>query len=111
VSGHEGPTGLRLEVTGELDLGTTAAVREALVAALQQLPSGAVAELDLTATTYLASAGVGMILALLSETSERGIELRLHSPLGSATERVFALTGLGGLLEAPAVSGSPSSGD
>ncbi|MDQ1660880.1 MAG: hypothetical protein QOJ68_860 [Blastococcus sp.] len=110
VTSHEGPTGLRLEVAGELDLGSATVVRGALVSALQQLPRGAIAELDLTATTYLASAGVGMLLALLSETKERGIELRLRSAEGSATARVFALTGLGGLLEAAAGSTAPSSG-
>jgi anti-anti-sigma factor len=110
VTSSEGSTGLRLEVAGELDLGSTTVVRGALVSALERLPRGAVVELDLTSTTYLASAGVGMILALLSETNERGIELRLCSPEGSATARVFALTGLGGLLEAAAAPASPSPG-
>jgi anti-anti-sigma factor len=110
VTAHEGPSGLRLEVTGELDLGTTAGVREALVTALEQLPPGATAELDLTSTSYLASAGVGMILQLVGETGERGIDLRLRSPEGSATARVFALTGLGGLL-AVAGSGPVASSD
>jgi anti-anti-sigma factor len=108
VSASEGRAGLRLEVAGELDLGTTAAVREALLAALRGVPHGATAELDLTPTTYLASAGVGMVLQLIGEAAARGIELRLRSPEGSATARVFALTGLGGLLEAGA-SSAPSS--
>ena len=75
----------------------------------QPLPRGATAELDLTSTSYLASAGVGMILQLIGATAERGIDLRLRSPEGSATARVFALTGLGGLLEAAAAGAAPSS--
>jgi anti-anti-sigma factor len=110
VSASEGRAGLRLEVAGELDLGTTTAVREALLAALQGLPQGATAELDLTPTTYLASAGVGMILQLIGEAAARGIELRLRSPEDSATARVFALTGLGGLLEAGASAAASSGG-
>ena len=108
VTSSEGPAGLRLEVAGELDLGSTPAVRGDLVSALEALPRGATAVLDLTPTTYLASAGVGMILALMSEAGGRGIDLRLRSAEGSATERVFALTGLGGLLEAAAVAAAPS---
>ena len=109
VSSHEGPAGLRLEISGELDLGTTAAAHDALLAALEGQPRGAIVELDLTATSYLASAGVGMILQLVGEGTARGIELRLLSAEGSATARVFALTGLGGLLEAgiPAAPSSP----
>jgi anti-anti-sigma factor len=110
VSASEGRAGLRLEVAGELDLGTTTAVREALLAALQGLPQGATAELDLTLTTYLASAGVGMILQLIGEAAARGVELRLHSPEDSATARVFALTGLGGLLGAGASTAASSGG-
>jgi anti-anti-sigma factor len=108
VTTHDGPVGLRLEVAGELDLDTTAAVREALLAAIHALPHGATAELDLTPTTYLASAGVGMILQLIGEAAARGVELRLRSPEASATARVFALTGLGSLLE-PDASSAPSS--
>ena len=109
MTAHDEPAGLRLAVSGELDLGTTAGVRDALVAALAPLSRGATAELDLTSTSYLASAGVGMILQLVGATAERGIDLRLRSPEGSATARVFALTGLGGLLEAAAAGAAPSS--
>ena len=109
VSAYEEPGGLRLEVAGELDLSTAGAVRGALLAALGQLPHGASAELDLAPTSYLASAGVGMILQVMSEAAERGIELRLRSPEGSATARVLGLAGLEGLLEAGAVHTTSSS--
>jgi hypothetical protein len=50
-----------------------------------------------------------MILQLMKETAARGIEVRLHSPAGSATARVFALTGLDDLLGAATSSTASSS--
>jgi anti-anti-sigma factor len=95
VSAHEEATGVRWEVTGELDLATVGSVRAALLARLDTLPAGVEADLDLGSITYLASAGVGMVLQLLTEAADRGVRLRLRVGPGTPAARVLALAGVG----------------
>jgi len=62
--------------------------------------------LDLSAVTYLASAGVGMVLQLRAEAADKGIRLRLHAEPGTPSARVIALAGLGDSLETGVGAGS-----
>ncbi|MGY1704352.1 SpoIIE family protein phosphatase [Geodermatophilus sp. SYSU D00697] len=91
----DGPGGLRLEVVGELDLAATGPVGEELLDRLAQLPAGSRATLDLRRTTYLASAGVGMLLQALARAGDAGLQLRLRTERGTPPARILGLAGLG----------------
>jgi anti-anti-sigma regulatory factor len=56
---------------------------------------GARVTLDLRRTTYLASAGVGMVLHALARAGEAGLELHVRTEQGTPPERILALAGLG----------------
>ncbi|SFL80339.1 SpoIIE family protein phosphatase [Geodermatophilus ruber] len=103
---HEGPEGLRLEVVGELDLATAGPVGDELLRCLGQLPPGAVAVLDLRPTTYLASAGVGMILHALARAGAADVEVRVRTEPGTPPARILALAGLGGQAAGSAAASS-----
>ncbi|MGY1640237.1 SpoIIE family protein phosphatase [Geodermatophilus sp. SYSU D00703] len=90
----DGAEGLRLELVGELDLASTDPLREELLGRLAQLPVGARATLDLRRTTYLASAGVGLLLQALARAGEAGLELRVTTEQGTPPARILALAGL-----------------
>ncbi|MGZ4605089.1 MAG: SpoIIE family protein phosphatase [Blastococcus sp.] len=94
VLAHDDGEGVRLELAGELDLASVGAVHAALSARLDALPAGASAVLDLGPTSYLASAGVGMLLQVLARAAERGIAVRLRTVPGTPPARVLALAGL-----------------
>jgi anti-anti-sigma regulatory factor len=64
------------------------------------VPAGSDVHLDLSAATYLASAGVGMVLQLRAEAADKGIRLRLHAAPGTPSARVIALAGLGDSFDA-----------
>jgi anti-anti-sigma factor len=85
-----------LEVRGELDLVSVDLVRTDLLARLAALPSGARLTLDLTATTYLASAGVGLLLEATDRARTRGVDLRVRAEPDGMPARALALTGLDG---------------
>ncbi|SNS55648.1 anti-anti-sigma factor [Geodermatophilus pulveris] len=91
---HEGPAGLRLALLGEVDLATAGTVRQQLLARLEQLAPGTVVTLDLRATGYLASAGVGLVLEALARTRAAGVELRVQARPGTPPARVLALAGV-----------------
>jgi anti-anti-sigma factor len=86
--------GAVLAVRGELDLDTVDSVRTDLTAQLQALAAGDRLTLDLRTTTYLPSAGVGLLLEALERAQARGVELRLLTEPGSLPARVLALAGL-----------------
>jgi anti-anti-sigma factor len=83
-----------LEVHGEVDLASVELVRAELLMRLAALPPGAHLTLDLTATTYLASAGVGLILDARARAHARDVDLRLRSGPDGLLARALALTGL-----------------
>jgi anti-anti-sigma factor len=89
---------LRLSVLGELDLGTTPGVHSELLRHLDELVPGSPVVLDLGRTTYLASAGVGMVLHVVDEAAERRLQLHVHTEHGTPPARVLELAGLGGRL-------------
>ncbi|MGR7024703.1 SpoIIE family protein phosphatase [Geodermatophilus sp. URMC 62] len=93
---HRDGDGLRLEVTGEVDLAVTPALRAEALRALEELPAGARAVLDLTPVTYLASAGVGLVLELQAAAAARRAVLQVRTRPGSAPARVLALGELDG---------------
>ncbi|HEV7211009.1 MAG TPA: SpoIIE family protein phosphatase [Blastococcus sp.] len=101
---HEDPGGVRFEIAGELDLASVGAVHAALSTRLAVLPAGSSAVLDLGPTSYLASAGVGMVLQVLGEAAEGGVALRLRTVPGTPPARVLALAGIA---EVPAGTRSP----
>jgi anti-anti-sigma factor len=79
----------------ELDLASTGLLRDQVLARLARLPIGTRATLDLRRTTYLASAGVGMLLEALARAGEAGLELRVRTEQGTPPARILALAGLG----------------
>lgn len=89
---EDGP--LRLSVIGELDLATAAALRDRLLHRLSGLPAGSGVVVDLGPATYLASAGVGLLLEARAAAAGRGVGLRVRTRPGSAPERILVLAGL-----------------
>ena len=81
-----------VNVRGELDLSTSAALRAAVDGAApgDQVPRVAV---DLTGVTFMDSSSLGVLVACLKELSDRGGEMRLVGVSGSPA-KVIALTGL-----------------
>ncbi|MGY1708998.1 SpoIIE family protein phosphatase [Geodermatophilus sp. SYSU D00758] len=87
--------GLRLQVRGEVDLAGAEGLGAGLLARLAALPAGSTAVLDLRATTHLASAGVGVVLAALARAGELGVALRVDAEPGTAPYRILGLAGVG----------------
>ncbi|MBM7806715.1 PAS domain S-box-containing protein [Geodermatophilus bullaregiensis] len=88
---HRDAGGLRLVVTGEVDLAVTPALRAEALRVLEELPAGAQAVLDLTTVPYLASAGVGLVLELQAAAAARRAVLDVRTAPGSAPARVLTL--------------------
>jgi anti-anti-sigma factor len=91
---HRGPDGLRLLVDGEVDLAVAPALRARALQALEDLPAGGRAVLDLRPVTYLASAGVGLVLELRAAAAARRAALDVRTREGSAPARALALGGV-----------------
>jgi anti-sigma B factor antagonist len=88
---HTQGTWTVVNVRGELDLSTSAALRAALDAGLGEgTPRVAV---DLTDVSFMDSSSLGILVTCLKETRDRGGELRLVGVQGSPA-KVIALTGL-----------------
>lgn len=79
-------------VEGEIDASNAGELGESLRALLSNESS--VLVIDLTATTYLDSAGLNLLFALDGELRGRQQELRLVVPAGSPLTRTLAITGL-----------------
>ena len=82
------------EVRGELDLASVDTVRADLLARLAALPAGARFTLDLRPTTYLPSAGIGLLLELMEAARACGVDLRVVTDPAGLAARAFALAGL-----------------
>ncbi|SNS76067.1 anti-anti-sigma factor [Geodermatophilus saharensis] len=91
---HREPDGLRVEVHGEVDLAVAGALRAQALGALEDLPAGQRVVLDLRPVTYLASAGVGLVLELRDAVAARRSVLDVRTREGSAAARVLALGGV-----------------
>jgi anti-anti-sigma factor len=101
---HDEPPTLRLEVVGELDLASAAPVAAGVQERLHALAPGAAVVLDLQPTSYLASAGVHLILQTVAEAADQGVQIEVLTAPGSAPARLLALAGLEDI-------GTPRSGD
>jgi anti-anti-sigma factor len=80
-----------LRVSGEIDLSNATLVRDAIGAALPDLP---VVTVDLSDTTYLDSAGIAMFFRLSERLSYDRQELHLVVPPDAPIRRVLTLTRL-----------------
>ncbi len=80
VSVDSGRDGV-LAVTGDIDLLTAPAVRDAVLAAAAAAPGRGIC-LDLSGVTFLDCAGVRMLLGAGHCAAQRGCELRLANPRG-----------------------------
>ena len=80
-----------VRITGEIDLSNAAQVRDAIGAALPDLP---VVVLDLTGTEYLDSAGIAMLFRLAERLSYNRQELQLLVPSDAPIRAVIRLTKL-----------------
>ena len=78
-------------VTGEIDLSNAARVRDAIGAALPDLPEVCV---DLSGTDYLDSAGIAMLFLLAERLSYNRQELRLVVPVDGPIRAMIGLTRL-----------------
>ena len=94
VAVHREPGGLRLEFDGEIDLAVAPALRAQALRALEDLPAGRPVVLDLRPVTYLASAGVGLVLELRAWAAARGSTVAITVREGGAPARVLALGGV-----------------
>ena len=82
------------ELRGELDLSNVETLRADLLARLAALPAGARFTLDLRATTYLPSAGIGLLLELTDGARARGVDLHVLTEPDGLAARACALAGL-----------------
>jgi anti-anti-sigma factor len=96
--------GLRLVVEGELDIATVGPIREQVAHRLAELDPGVPAVLDLRPTSYLASAGVGLVLEARERATAAGVPFRVRTAAGSPPDRILTLAGLAGGLIEPATT-------
>ena len=84
-----------LALTGEVDIANTQQVRDA---ALKLIAGGAKnLAVDLSATEYLDSAGLGTLVGLLKRIKERGGRMAVAAPQ-PVVRRLFEITGLNRVL-------------
>ncbi|WP_214401624.1 SpoIIE family protein phosphatase [Pseudonocardia lacus] len=93
---HREPGGLRLALHDGIDLATIGALREQLLHEVDTADPGTPLVLDLRATTYLPSAGIGLVLELLARARESGRALTLDHDTTGPVARALALAGLTG---------------
>jgi anti-anti-sigma factor len=86
--------GVRFAVEGELDVATAGPIGADLLRRLTALEAGTPVVLDLRPTSYLASAGVGMVLRVRARAEESGVPFRVQTAPGSPPERILRLAGL-----------------
>jgi anti-anti-sigma factor len=91
---------VQLAVEGTLDIATVGTVTAAVAGRLRELPRRTPVLLDLSPTSYLASAGVGMVLELRARAAELGLTLRVRTEPGSPPDRILTLAGLADELQA-----------
>jgi anti-sigma B factor antagonist len=87
--------GLRLAVTGEIDLATVDRLSSSLDQALGQRPSSLM--VDLADVTFMASAGVSALLSAYRRATADGITLAVTN-CGRGVERILEISGVYRLL-------------
>jgi anti-anti-sigma factor len=98
VTAAAGPGGPVLAVHGELDLDSVRVVGAEVRERLTALPPGGTVALDLQGVSYLASAGVGLLLELRAHARGRGLRLEVRLAPDGVPARVLGLSGVGELL-------------
>lgn len=101
VTVTEVPGERRLAIDGEIDLAGAVAIGDRVRAAVSDAPPGTRIVLDLTATAYVASAGVALLLDAVERARARGLPVGACLEPGGAVARILALTGVEALLGAP----------
>jgi anti-anti-sigma factor len=92
----DGTAGRTVEILGELDLAGVRGVRDGLLACAD---AGGALTVDLHATTYLASAGVALLVESDRRVRSAGGRLRVLVARDDVVRRALALSGVDGLLE------------
>jgi anti-anti-sigma factor len=92
---------LRLPITGEVDLAVAAALRDDLVEGITAAAPGSTVEVDLRDATYIASAGVALLVHVADLARSRGHRVTALVEPHSAVARVLALTGVDSVLRYP----------
>jgi len=98
---HREPGLLRLALHGEIDLAGIDDLRERMLAEIADADADTRLVLDLRQTSYLPSAGAGLILELAEHLRRSGRSLRLRPAPDGPVARVLALTGLDALSTPP----------
>ncbi|WP_424186253.1 STAS domain-containing protein [Actinokineospora sp. G85] len=93
---HDGPR-TTVIVTGDVDMATAPAVREALVLAREAAPRLLVVEL--TGVRFLASAGLAILAEAAQGTQTAGSRMCVVAPHGGAPARTLRITGLNTLFK------------
>jgi anti-anti-sigma factor len=91
-----GPAGNAVEVHGELDLAGVRGIRDEL---LRAAADGGTLTVDLRPTTYLASAGVALLVEADRAARAAGGRMRLLVAPADVVRRALALSGVDGLLK------------
>jgi anti-sigma B factor antagonist len=91
VVARQSGDGIRLAVTGEIDMATARTLDHALWAAIDQRPHSLVVDLD--AVTFMASAGVTCLLTALRRARANGVTYVVTNCHG-VVERVLQITGV-----------------
>ena len=81
-----------VQLSGELDIARAASMREELLTAVGNRHAGLV--VDLTAATYLDSAGVNVLFEVAEALRQHQLAMALVVPSDSLVERVVALVNL-----------------
>jgi anti-anti-sigma factor len=85
--GHQ----VQLTIQGDLDLAGVTTARAEL---FSHLRAACPIVVDLRPTSYLASAGVGLLTELADAARQAGLDLRIRTDPGSVAHRILTLTGL-----------------
>ena len=102
---------VRLVVEGELDVASAGPLGTQLARRLGELAPGVPVVLDLSPTSYLASAGVGMVLEVQALATAIGVPFRVRTAAGSPPRRILDLAGLTEFLAAAPITRSGGDGD
>jgi anti-anti-sigma factor len=92
VEAHDEGGRVQIVLRGDVDLANADAVEDAFAAAISNRTTAAT--VDLTAVTYLDSAGMRILFALASRLRTLQIKLELVAPHGAPARRVIELSGL-----------------
>ncbi|GAA1264282.1 hypothetical protein GCM10009609_29340 [Pseudonocardia aurantiaca] len=84
---------MRITIRGEIDLSNVAAVEQNMLDTISNQLSEVV--VDLSAVTYVDSAGLRVLFTLGTRLEALQIRFRLVVPLGSPPRRVIELSGIG----------------